>query len=729
MPNIDYRKVIGAHKFVMTEPPRRIPTEQIPDAPLLGNGDIGVAIGGTCERPTFFFGKNDFWAQAHLGESDEQRYERLIIERSRRTGTHIGVVGRLELNMPLLADADYSYELDLLHARACGTFKSAHGTATLSSIVCAAANVLITRISWTGKQPLLVDRQVCAGPAKEHEIYSADCGLRDDVLWFNYAANPQRLPGRITVSLASRILGGSEAHRRSRPHFEHHIVTEIQDGESVTICTALFSNLNVSGCASAAFDLCAQLDSNKIALYEAAHESWWDDFWRRSQVELSDKTLEKWYYAGQYLIGSAIRSGQPVPGLNGPWNTVEKPRWTGSYTLNYNYESPLWGLYSSNHIDLTDSYQDTLLAVIPLAKGFARDILGADGVYLPVEIGPWGTICSMLFHNQKTYASFCCVNLFMRYYMTLDAEYARKVFPFIEQTAIFWESYLQYEDGAYVDVEDCPHEEMISSHCRNNPLVLSLIRQTMKGALDMAEAIGRPEDMHSEKWRHILENLSELPKIVRNGHEVVAYSAPGGRQWYERGGVGMWFVYPGQMVNLDSEPALIELARNTFYAHDAWDDGNAFNSWYVIAARLGIEPELVREKMLEQIQLHGWANGVIWHGGGGIEDASGVVSYVNESMLQSVSGILHLFPSWPMSIDAKFDGLRAYGAFIVSGSCTGGVIGEFEVLSEQGAKLRISNPWPEHGVRCTCEGNVTLLHGGIIEIDTMAGSRYCFSKA
>ena len=69
---------------------------------------------------------------------------------------------------------------------------------------------------------------------------------------------------------------------------------------------------------------------------------------------------------------------------------------------------------------MTDSYQDTLLAVIPLAQRFARDMLGVDGIYLPVELGPWGTVCSMLFHNQKTYASFCCVNLFMRYYMTLD---------------------------------------------------------------------------------------------------------------------------------------------------------------------------------------------------------------------------------------------------------------------------------------------------------------------
>ncbi len=727
MTEIDYRKTVGAHVFVMTEPPIRIPTGQIPDAPLLGNGDIGVAIGGTCERPVFIFGKNDFWTQAHLGESESQRYERLISEQGRRTGTHIGVVGSLELCIPQLEGASYRYEIDLLKASARGTFETAQGTAMLSSIVCAQANLLITRIRWSGEQPLVISRRVTAGPLNEYEVYAADCGLRDDVLWFRYAANPQRLPGRRMAALASRALGGSEVGRTDRPHFDQRIVTELRRGEEVTLCTALLSDLNASDCLEAALEMCAQLDTAMVERHIAGHEAWWDDFWSRSKVCLSDKTLEKWYYAGQYIIASAIRQGQPVPGLNGPWNTVEKPRWTGSYTLNYNYESPLWGLYTSNHVELTDSYQDTLLAVIPLAQRFARDMLGVDGIYLPVELGPWGTVCSMLFHNQKTYASFCCVNLFMRYYMTLDVEYARAVFPFVEQAAIFWECYLRYENGAYVDYEDCPHEEMIPSHCANNPLALALIRQTMRGALDMACAIGRPEDPHSRKWRHILEHLSPLPRIERNGREVVAYSAPGGRQWYERGGVGMWFVYPGQMVNLDSDPELLELARATFAAHDAWDDGNAFNSWYVIAARLGIDPELVRARMLEQIRLHGWSNGVIWHGGGGIEDASGVVSYINESMLQSVSGVLRLFPAWPSSMDGAFEGLRAYGAFLVSGEYAAGRIESFKVVSEKGTRLRICNPWPGQRVRCICDGEAVQLYGDILELDTIKGAQYCFS--
>ena len=147
----------------------------------------------------------------------------------------------------------------------------------------------------------------------------------------------------------------------------------------------------------------------------------------------------------------------------------------------------------------------------------------------------------------------------------------------------------------------------------------------------------------------------------------------------------------------------------------------------MIAARLGIDPELVRARMLEQIRLHGWSNGVIWHGGGGIEDASGVVSYINESMLQSVSGVLRLFPAWPSSMDGAFEGLRAYGAFLVSGEYAAGRVESFKVVSEKGTRLRICNPWPGQRVRCICDGEAVQLYGDILELDTIKGAQYCFS--
>lgn len=52
----------GRYKAEFTEPPKHVPTSKIPDAPLEGNGDIGLTLGGNPGHLVFYFGKNDFWS-------------------------------------------------------------------------------------------------------------------------------------------------------------------------------------------------------------------------------------------------------------------------------------------------------------------------------------------------------------------------------------------------------------------------------------------------------------------------------------------------------------------------------------------------------------------------------------------------------------------------------------------------------------------------------------------
>ena len=78
-------------------------------------------------------------------------------------------------------------------------------------------------------------------------------------------------------------------------------------------------------------------------------------------------------------------------------------------------------------------------------------------------------------------------------------------------------------------------------------------------------------------------------------------------------------------------------------------------------------------------------------------------------------------------MDGAFEGLRAYGAFLVSGEYAAGRIESFKVVSEKGTRLRICNPWPGQRVRCICDGEAVQLHGDILELDTIKGAQYCFS--
>ena len=47
-------QIVSRQKGVFTTPPIVMPTRKVPDGPLLGNGDVGVVIGGVVERQKYF---------------------------------------------------------------------------------------------------------------------------------------------------------------------------------------------------------------------------------------------------------------------------------------------------------------------------------------------------------------------------------------------------------------------------------------------------------------------------------------------------------------------------------------------------------------------------------------------------------------------------------------------------------------------------------------------------
>jgi len=62
--------------------------------------------------------------------------------------------------------------------------------------------------------------------------------------------------------------------------------------------------------------------------------------------------------------------------------------------------------------------------------------------------------------------------------------------------------------------------------------------------------------------------------------------------------------------------------------------------------------------------------------------------------MQSVGGVIRLFPNWPLDTNASFRDLRAVGAFLVCAQCENGRVGPVKIFSEAGADLVILNPWP-----------------------------------
>lgn len=686
------RRLVEKGTAVLTAPPVRIPSDTATDAPLLGNGDLGAVIGGDGAKQVYYLGKNDFWTQAHLAESWEQRAERLLHKEGRRSGTRIVAAGWLEVEIPQLKGCSYRAEQDPFLGEVRGAYRNGEAAARYTSIVCAQQNTLLVEVENAGSTVLNVHFSTMPGVYDTAEIYGYGDGVREDTVWVEYPAEPYNLPGGrwVYTSVTADVPTRYEAARMVRKggYFD------LEPGRKGHILLTMLSDLDAPDAKEEAHRLCAASRTCWPELWER-HRSWWEKFWCKSLVETGDETLDSFYYASLYILASATRAGKVPPGLFGPWITTDRPKWTGSYTLNYNYQSPFFCLYSANRQELITSYIDPLLDIIPVGRLYASEKFGRPGICLPVEIGPWGTVCSSIFHHQKTNAAYCCCNIFMHYFSTYDEAWGRRAYPFVREVADFWEADLVWEPerDRYSVVGDSLHEEYWKDTGeKNNTHALGLVRMVMKGILQMSVELGLDEEKR-DKWRHILAHIAAFPVFERNGQKVFRFNEDS-YAWRDRAnGSSIKFIYPFNCIGLGSDPELLEIARNTVIQKDIFDNGNAFCEYTAMCARVGRDPQLLYDKLIEQCQLRAMPNKYIWHGGGGIEDANGVPGGVNEMMLQSHEEILRIFPVWPKGKNARFVNLRAYGAFLVSASITGGTVDFIEIQSEKGRELTVALPW------------------------------------
>ena len=468
----------------------------------------------------------------------------------------------------------------------------------------------------------------------------------------------------------------------------------------------------------------------------AAHQDWWRGFWNKSEIDIGDDFLELFYYGSFYLMACCSRNNDFAPAISGVWTPTDHPHWGADYHMNYNHQAPWWGCYGGNHISITEPYDTPLLQYMERGKYMAERYLGKKGIFYCVGIGPLGS-CSCwekdhhkweddaydkhFFAGQKSNASWGGVNMVMRWRSTLDETYARKVYP------------LPAGVGELLGRLPClgrqPLRHRRRRHPRkqlsdvNNVLALGLLRSNLEGTRDMSVALGVDADKQ-EKWQHILDHLSEYPVYERDGVKVFRYSEVG--QDWEDGNcmVGLQHIYPADTLDLDSDPALLEIAKNTVTAHHwGWDDNNHTMSFMPGAARVGYDAETIllnmREKSLSP--EHAQPNLYLKYGGGGIEACSTVTATLQEMLLQSHRGTVRVFADWPKTSGRPIhQSARLRGLF------------DFRTANERrrsirdgerekGQPLTLVNPWPGCPVYVTHSGEESTPEGERFTLPTQPG--------
>ncbi|MSU35352.1 MAG: hypothetical protein EXS36_09590 [Pedosphaera sp.] len=778
-------KIVSRQKGVFTAPPTVIPTRKIPDGPLLGNGDVGVAIGGVIERHQYFGlgeagGANVTRKPVSLTASPERHRFWIAKTDFWKTKTiypnaHPCPIGGIDINISALVNGTYHVEQILETAEVVHTLKVTQrvedpppftrpgATVNFRSWVPANSNLLVIELSVEGdpkdRDPYRPTDQVGVDvtlwPMTGNEAETASGNLPD-----GYWATRRFISTTNSIALERKPSTQTNEAAVAMRLFQHRIPGlpwsrgdgwaadrfVLAPGAPVTLIAAIVTSEESPQPLEEAKRRITSLLPESVDALRIAHRSWWRSFWSRSFVDIGDPLIERYYYGSHYLMASCSRNPRFPPSLFGNWTTQDGPSWQADYHLNYNHQAPWWGVFSSNHPELSDPYDAPILEYVPTARKNAQTYLKARGVYYDVGVGPKGLETSFMpdghsipgegnrmFLGQKSNAAFAAVNMLMRFRHTYDLDYAQRVYPFLVETATFWEDYLKEDKGVFHITRDASGEVGDGGSDVNNCLSLGLVRMLFQGISEISTALGRNRERQA-KWADIRNRMRDFPTVMVDGVRRIrgADSGPAASRIGPKRDNSriefMGMVWPSGVLGLGSDPALLKVLRDDV---DGWPESewighfNGFSLTFPGAARVGHDPLDLLEKLRKQLSVSGFPNLVIFGGGGGIENCSGVPATINEMLLQTHAGVMRVFPVWPTNRVARFGNLRTEGAFLVSSSYRDGEVRSLEIESEKGRDCVLINPWP---------GRRVLLHrstqqaeereGPLLRLHTTQGERF-----
>jgi hypothetical protein len=510
------------------------------------------------------------------------------------------------------------------------------------------------------------------------------------------------------------------------------------------------------------------------AFLEDLHRSWWKDYWNLSRVEIEDPLIENRYYLSYYVMGSLYRDPAFPPNIFGV-STWDDPDWNGDYKINYNHEAAFWGLYASGRWEQADCFEAPALALEAQARQIAEKETGHRGILMPGGLGPKGLVAENMIYHMKSMGAMLAMNMAMRWYTSYDRAYGRKIYSYLRGIVDFWEQDLEFDGQYYHNVNDHAHEVWDEVDTLDNPATLGFVRTALGLILDISAELGVDEGKR-ETWRELrdklapypvgkardIANILAMPRGLRLA-EILPPEVLGDKDIFllhRRGedysmicAVTLHQIFPAGDLGFNSDPALLQIARNTlelriaqgehydewnlsrFKTRDggpmrrggAWDDVCQDCVFFPSAVRMGWDPEDIWAALKKYQKERGLSNGYLKNNPHGVEKLSIVPNTVQEMMLLSYEGILRFFRGWPKKSqpNAAFTGLRAYGAFRVSARLEKGTVKEVSIYSEKGRPCRVEAFSPEPAVFCGGTAVPAEKEGGLISFPTTAGMTYC----
>jgi hypothetical protein len=677
-------------------------------AMMVGNGDINALIYSRSNQSiVMHVSKNDVWDARLLTEKDSPLLRANVASHSWKGGsrppswghphptpTPASVVKiRLEGNIT-------GATLDLMHARA--TIETTSGSVTVRALM--QSNVIYIE---TDKPVTINGFPQSFLPAAEKQHHGGTVSVK------------QTIPGDIDVPGMDVVTVLSTKSGR-------HAIAVVNSRESATPLVKASQRVS---------DILKAQSTSVIR----QHENQWQQYWSQSGVRLGDADLQNWWYRQQYYLRCLSKPDGFAIALQGGYNS--KPNWHGSWTMNYNAQQTFWAAFSSNHPDLAKPFINLVNDYHPRAQWYARTIFDCEGAATPHNFWPFEpdpAKCKSVNKRQFAYMPWSygigtaghVISIPWLYYdYTRDTAYLETtIYPLLKDYADFYASFVEQcrqVNGVVIFGPSVDPEHTPFGH-DNSPYDLAWARRTLQCAIQAAADLDTDAEP-AARWSNALRKLPAYPTSGEAGEDIV--QVPGVKEYNIITPVVP--VFPAEQVSWFSpEEERNRFKRTIRWIDDKYNRNNSVVMLNVARARFSMTEEAIRDtktffKDKEQ------PNGLFYWKAHGyyMSEQTAIAGLINDFLLQSVGGIIRIFPSWPAGTDAAFHSLRTSGGFLVSATQTDGKIPEVTVQSTAGGMLRVLSPWPTMTVQR--DGRVLGLKiddSGIMTLRTRRNERLVFRE-
>ena len=403
-----------------------LPNNVLPAGPVIGQGDFGAAVqtGNGTGAVEFWLGLNSMWGMTQQAENPQNNtespgntidqfapYPRLV------------TLGGVTLSAPAFAGNASEFTFHAEQTMSNGSITTAYqqiggGRFLTRSFMHPVQKLLVTEVevsgpvaeamsnteltitTWTSTLTL---NATADAAAKSTRAGHSRGGSTQYVTRISIPENPGRRVNQQRAALTSTfiepaavvgsqlIYNDTAAAEAGLPNSSVAIAAQttvsLTPGTRLTLLTGVLTNIDIGD---------FERDPLPLALHNASllthahatdakqqNAAYWQEYWARSSISLpAQPWIERFWYISQFYSSVAYRpqlnyhsamKGASLPANWGPWTTSDDASWNSAFVTDYNAESPLYGVFSSNRAEMADGYFDTVEAFLPNARKGAQD--------------------------------------------------------------------------------------------------------------------------------------------------------------------------------------------------------------------------------------------------------------------------------------------------------------------------------------------------------------------